>query len=122
MLLTALLLSVAPWEGKITVDTKPADASVLVDGAECALPCEVGDPTPGRHVIRVRKDGFEERIVEIDTALNERRFVHVDLFPLQMDAAKNLAFAKGVRTTGWVLLGTSLVTIATAGILQLTLT
>lgn len=121
MLLAALLLSVAPWEGKITVATTPADAEVLVDGDTCAQPCELGDPSPGRHVIRVRQEGFEERIVEIDTALNERKFVNVVLFPLQTDPAKNLAFAKGVRTTGWVLLGTSLATMATAGILQLTL-
>lgn len=121
MLITTLLLAAAPWEGKIIVDVAPAGAEVFVDDNACAEPCEVSEPSPGRHVILVRKDGFEHRTVEIETKLDERKFVHVQLFALQTDPQKQLQFAKNVRTAGWVLLGTSLATMATAGILQLAL-
>jgi hypothetical protein len=123
MLLTALLLSVAPWEGRIFVDPNPPDAEVFVDDERCASPCEVGTPTPGRHVILVRKTGYEHRTIEVTvSALDDRRFVHVELFPVQLDAEKNLRFAKNVRASGWALLGVSLATMATAGILELSLT
>ena len=120
MLIPMMLLAVAPWEGLVTVDTTPKDAEVFVDDERCESPCEAGNLTPGRHAIMVRREGFEHRVVELDTKLNERRFVHVDLFPIQSEDAQ-LIFAKKLRVTGWALLGVSLATVATSGILQMTL-
>ncbi len=115
-----LLMAVAPWEGLITVDPTPNDAEVFVDDDRCASPCEAANLTPGRHKIMVRREGYEHRVIELETKLNERRFVHVDLFPIQSEDAQ-LKYARKLRITGWALLGASLATGATAGILQMTL-
>lgn len=80
-----------PSRFHVPVESSPADAAVLRDGAEVGrTPCVVVLPRGEKPLLTLRKDGFHDQVVQVENKMPPLPFVVFDilLFPFAIvDAA-----------------------------------
>ncbi|MBN2370627.1 MAG: PEGA domain-containing protein [Vicinamibacteria bacterium] len=106
-----------PAAAGLTIGSAPSGAAVFIDGRyQGETPLKVEQLTPGDHLIRVAKNGFQENSRRVSIFPGEMKGVNVDLVRRQPesdarrqvtadDESQQTAGKKGGGATKWLLVG-----------------